>query len=69
MKNNNCIKEWQKQTIRDENMMKKKIIERGGEEFKRNRTNIRTRRGDSAEKIVGKGELFTWKNRKKSERR
>ena len=30
MKNNNCIKEWQKQTIRDENMMKKKIIERGG---------------------------------------
>jgi hypothetical protein len=49
--------------------MKKKIIEREGKEFKRNRKNIRTRRGDGAEKIVRKGELFTWKNRKKSERR
>jgi hypothetical protein len=48
-------------------MKKKKIIKR--EEFKRNRRNIRTRRGDSAEKIVGKGELFTWGDRKKRERR
>jgi hypothetical protein len=38
-------------------------------EFKRNGKNIKTRRGESAEKIVGKGKLFTWKNRKKSERR
>jgi hypothetical protein len=37
--------------------------------FKRNRKNIRTRGEERTEKIVGKGDLFTWKNRKKSERR
>jgi hypothetical protein len=43
---------------------------RGGRgEFKRNRKNISIRRGDSDENVVGKGALFTWKNRKKSERR
>ena len=43
-------------------------LTRGGE-FKRNGKIIRNRRGESAEKRVGKRELFTWKNRKKSERR